>query len=276
MMPTETMVRQSDGMFKRAAMFAYGAAMYALFVVTFGYAMGFVSNALVPKSIDVGGPTSSVPTALLINAGLLSLFVLQHTVMARRRFKHWWTRFVPQAIERSTFVLATCVVLGLIFWQWRPMPSVVWRIDQPVLRTLLHTISATGWLLVLYSSFLIDHFELFGLRQVVEVLRGHAHRHPQFVTPWLYRLVRNPLMLGFIVAFWATPDMTIGHLQFAAMTTGYIFFGVWMEERTLLGTLGEDYRQYRARTPMLVPRFGSRRSQPVSASVLPQAASRAD
>jgi protein-S-isoprenylcysteine O-methyltransferase Ste14 len=270
MMHREELVSQTDGKFKRAAMFAYGAAMYALFVVTFGYAIGFVSNALVPKSIDVGGPTTSVPTALLINAGLLSLFVLQHTVMARRRFKHWWTRFIPQAIERSTFVLATCVVLGLIFWQWRPMPGVVWRIDQPALRALLHTLSAAGWLLVLYSSFLIDHFELFGLRQVVEALRGRAHRHPRFVTPWLYRLVRNPLMLGFIVAFWATPDMTIGHLQFAAMTTGYIFFGVWMEERTLLGTLGEDYRQYRARTPMLVPRIRSRVAPQVGPSVLPR------
>jgi len=257
---------------RRYLVFAYGAAVYGLFLVTFMYMMGFVGDVFVPRTVNTGGRASSTTGAFLINAGLLSLFVIQHTIMARRGFKQWWTRIVPAAIERSTFVLATCAVLWTLIWQWRPIPGVAWQLEHPALRFALHALYAGGWLLVLYSSFLIDHFELFGLRQVVMALRGRPHPNPVFVTPWLYRLVRNPLMLGFLIAFWSRPTMTFGSLQFAMMTTAYIFFGVWMEERSLLATLGDEYRKYRERTPMLLPRLRPPRAdadqvQPVS--VLP-------
>jgi len=173
--------------------------------------------------------------------------------MARPAFKAWWTRICPKPVERSTFVLATCCILLLTYWQWRPIPAVVWHTDQPVVRVALRVLCAAGWVIVLYSSFLIDHFELFGLRQVFRALRREPETPPHFVTPWLYRLVRNPLMLGFIIAFWATPHMTLGHLQFALMTTGYILFGVMLEERDLARSLGSCYAQYRAQTPMLLP-----------------------
>jgi protein-S-isoprenylcysteine O-methyltransferase Ste14 len=234
------------------AIFIYGAACYALFVGTFLYAIGFVEDLLVPKSIDSGsgGP---VGTAILVNTALLSLFVVQHTIMARPAFKRWWTRTIPRPAERSTFVLATCLVLILMFWQWRPIEGHLWHIEHTAGRLLLYGLSFAGFGLVLYSSFLIDHFDLFGLRQVLLHLRGQPYRHVPFKTTWLYRLMRNPLMLGFLVAFWATPDMTWGHFLFAALTTGYIFMGVWFEERDLARHLGEPYREYRAHTPMLLP-----------------------
>jgi protein-S-isoprenylcysteine O-methyltransferase Ste14 len=181
--------------------------------------------------------------------------------MARPAFKAWWTRIIPHAMERSTFVIATCAVFALLFWQWRAMPEFVWHVENPVGRGLLFAISAAGILLVLYASFCIDHFDLFGLRQVILNLRGKRYTHPGFARPVLYRIVRNPLMLGFIVAFWSTPDMTVGHLFFAAMTTGYIIFGVSMEERDLLKLLGEEYRLYRERTPMLIPGLRRRRAE---------------
>jgi len=257
----------------RVFQFLYGMAAYFLFLVTFSYAIGFVGNLVVPRTVDAGGPATSTPLALLINALLLSAFVVQHTIMARPEFKAWWTRICPKPIERATFVVATCVVLWMTYWQWRPIPTVIWNVDHPAGRAILHGLFALGWAIVLYSSFLIDHFELFGLRQVVQNLRGQALTPPEFVTPWLYRLVRNPLMLGFIIAFWSTPHMTASHLQFAAMTTGYIFFGVFMEERDLLAMLGENYRRYRAGTPMLLPwprPAAGKSGKTVSPSVLPE------
>lgn len=246
------MDRSHSDLKRRVAYLVYGALAYGLFLVTFCYAIGFISNAVVPKSIDIGR-VEPARTAILINVALLSLFVIQHTVMARPAFKAAWTRIVPPPIERSTFVLATCGVLGLLFWQWRPLPALVWNVELPALRYALHGLAALGWLLVLYSSFLIDHFDLFGLRQVVLYWRGRAYTHPGFATPWLYRVVRNPLMLGFITAFWATPSMSQGRLLFAGLATGYILIGIAFEERDLSRMLGEDYRRYRARTPMLIP-----------------------
>ena len=179
--------------------------------------------------------------------------------MARPRFKTWWTRFVSPPIERSTFVLLASLLLALMMWQWRPLPSIVWDIEQPTVRAVLAGVPFVGWLLVLYSTFLIDHFDLFGLRQVFLYLRGRTYAHPPFVERSIYKLIRHPLMLGFIVAFWATPTMTKGHLLFAIVTTGYILVGISLEERDLLGILGEDYRRYRMRMPMLVPFFAKRR-----------------
>lgn len=243
---------------KRMAIFVYGLIAYVAFLGIFLYAIGFIDN-VVPKSID-SRPAGPIGTAMLVNALLLGLFAVQHTVMARPAFKRWWTQIIPKAMERSTFVLVTCGVFALLFWQWRPMPEFIWHVESTVGRALLFGISGAGVLLVLYASFLIDHFDLFGLRQVVLNLRHREYTHPGFAMPWLYRMVRNPLMLGFLIMFWSTPDMTVGHLFFAAMTTGYILIGVYFfEERDLLKHLGEDYREYRARTPMLIPGLRRRR-----------------
>lgn len=232
--------------------FAYGTAVYVLFLGTFLYTIGFVGNLWVPKSID-SGVTGATWAAIIVNVALLSLFAIQHTIMARPVFKQWFTRHIPKAAERSTFVLATCACLILTFRFWRPIEGALWRIDNEIGRSLLYGVSFGGWLLVLYATFCIDHFSLFGLRQVWAHVRRDECDRGQFVTPWLYRLVRNPLMLGFMIAFWATPDMSYSHLLFASVTTGYVFFGVFMEERDLSAYLGEDYRRYRARTPMLLP-----------------------
>ncbi len=229
----------------------YGTIVYVLFLGIFTYTIGFIEGAVVPKHVDTGTP-GPLAEAITINALLLTLFVIQHTIMARPWFKQAWTRIIPAPIERSTFVLATVCALALIYWQWRPMPEVVWRVDGAA-ATALYALSGFGWLLVLYSTFCIDHFGLFGLRQVVLHLLGKGHADPSFVMPWLYKLVRNPLMLGFLIAFWSTPNMTQGHLLFAGLVTGYVFVGVWFEERDLLVLLGDDYRAYRARTPMLLP-----------------------
>lgn len=237
--------------------FLYGVAAYVLFLATFCYTIGFTENLVVPKNINQGteGP---VRLAILVNVLLLGLFAAQHAIMARPWFKQRWTKIVPQPIERSTFVLATCIAFGLLFWFWRPMLTPVWQVEHSVARPAMFALSFAGYGLVLYASFLIDHFDLFGLRQVFMHLRCRKVEHGKFVTPTLYKFVRNPLMLGFLIAFWATPNMTQGHLLFVSVTTAYVFFGVWLEERDLLRALGEDYRRYRARTPMLVPlpRFG--------------------
>ena len=244
----------NSSIFGRYAVFVYGLVVYVLFLATFSYMIGFVGNVVVPKSIDtVSGPPLPIWQALLINAGLLSLFVVQHTIMARPAFKRRWTRIIPVAAERSTFVLATCLVLGAIVWNWQAMPLTIWSIENSVASVALHALCALGWLLVLYSTFCIDHFDLFGLRQVTLYLLGRKYTGKKFVTPWLYKLVRNPLMLGFLIAFWATPNMTLGRLVFACLTTGYMFLGIWFEERDLLRYLGDDYRRYRERTPMLLP-----------------------
>ncbi|MDO8630688.1 MAG: hypothetical protein Q7R41_09345 [Phycisphaerales bacterium] len=236
----------------RIVYFVFGILAYAVFFFTFLYAIGFVGNAVVPKSID-SGPVESTATALAVNLALLGAFAVQHSTMARRWFKERWTRVVPQPIERSLYVLVASLLLLLLFGMWRPMPRVIWSVSNPTASSALSAISYFGWALVLYGSFLIDHFDLFGLRQVYLHLRGRSYTRPAFVKPWLYQVVRNPLMLGFLIAFWFAPEMTLGHLLFAAATTGYIFIGVFLEERDLAHHLGEDYRRYRERTSMILP-----------------------
>lgn len=233
--------------------FAYGALCYVIFLATFLYLIGFVEDWVVPKSVNDGADIYWI-RAVTVDIPLMACFGIQHSIMARPGFKKWWTRVVPVQIERSTFVLATCLVLALIFWQWQPIKTVAWEIDINAVRYVLTAISVGGWLLVLYSTFLIDHFDLFGLRQVWFHLRGAEYHHPPFAMPFLYRLVRNPLMLGFIVAMWSCPTMTYGRLIFAGGMTACILIGVQFEERDLLGMLGDDYRRYRERTPMLIPR----------------------
>lgn len=235
----------------RVATLLYGAAAYVLFLGTFLYAIGFVTGVAVPTTVD-GGRAASMREALLVNGGLLALFAAQHTVMARKAFKRRWTRVVPAPVERATFVLVTCAILGALFWQWRHMPGTLWSVEgTPAL--LLRGASFVGWGVVLYASFLIDHFELFGLRQVIRHARGLRPEAVRFRERSLYRAVRHPLMLGFLVAFWATPVMTAGHFFFAAMCTGYILFGIQVEERTLVAEHGDAYRDYRRRVPMLLP-----------------------
>ncbi|MBX3463871.1 MAG: isoprenylcysteine carboxylmethyltransferase family protein [Planctomycetes bacterium] len=229
----------------------YGTAVYTLFLGTFLYMIGFVAGVLVPKHID-SGPAGPLGTALLVNGGLLAAFALQHAIMARPGFKRRWTRLVPPAAERSTFVLATCTVLATMVWQWRPMPDVVWQVEGTA-AIAMQAASGAGWLLVLVATFLIDHFELFGLRQVVLHFQGRNPRAAAFRERSLYRWVRHPIMLGFLIAFWATPVMTVGHLFFALMCTGYILVGVRMEEADLVRAHGDAYLDYRRRVPGLLP-----------------------
>jgi len=232
--------------------FLYGLASYLFFLVTLLYAIGFVTGIVVPKTIDMG-PVVPVTEAIAVNLLLLTLFALQHSVMARPAFKKWWTRVVPESIERSTYVLAATLALALLLWQWRPMPAVLWQAADPTLAKVLIGISLFGWLTVLVATFAISHFELFGLDQVISNLMGKKMSAPHFKTPSLYKVVRHPIYLGFIIAFWATPVMTVGHLFFAAVTTAYIFVGIFLEERDLIGVFGDEYRRYRKQVSMLVP-----------------------
>ena len=236
----------------RTLILIYGVVSYLFFFVTFCYAIGFVEELGVPKAINDGTP-EAVGRSAVINVLLLSLFAIQHTIMARPAFKRWWCGFVPRAAERSTFVLLATAALALMMWQWRPMPEVVWDVKTPILRTLLLGVSLGGWLQVLYATFVIDHFDLFGLRQVWFHYRGLEYHHPPFSERSIYRLVRHPLMLGFIIAFWAAPTMTQGRLLFAVVTTAYILVAIRIEERDLLVLLGEPSRNYRRRTPALIP-----------------------
>jgi len=232
---------------------SFGVVTYAVFFVTFLYQIGFVGSFVVPKAINDGAAVP-VASAVITDLVLLSLFAIQHTVMARLAFKRWWTKFVPTPIERSVFVLLSSLLLLLMNWKWAPLPDSVWHVESSVGRTALVAVSFAGWGLVLYATFLINHFDLFGLRQVWMYFQGREFTPVVFSEHGLYRWVRHPIMLGFVIAFWATPDMTQGHLLFAAVTTGYILVGIRIEESTLAALHGEDYARYRKRVSMIIPR----------------------
>ena len=250
-------------MFKRIMFFVYGSLSYLIFLGTFLYAIGFIGNFGVPRTLD--GPLSgSLLVAFAIDAGLLALFAVQHSVMARKWFKDWWTRIVPKPIERATYVLFSSVALLLLFWQWRPLGGVVWSVEDPVGVFALRGLFAFGWGLVLVSTFLINHFDLFGLRQVWLYLKGRPYTTLTFGTPGPYRLVRHPLYVGWLFAFWMTPTMTFAHLLFSIATTAYILIAIQLEERDLVREHGDSYQAYRRSVPMLIPfKRGQRESRSV-------------
>jgi len=245
-------------MFKRIAFFAYGSLSYLIFLGTFLYAMGFVGNFGVPTTMD-GAARGPLGIALAIDLGLLTLFAAQHSIMARKWFKEWWTQIVPRPLERSTYVLFSSLALMLLFWQWTPLGGRVWTVDDASARLVLRGMFAFGWLLVLVSTFLINHFDLFGLRQVWLYLQGRPYTTLKFGTPGPYRLVRHPLYVGWLFAFWSTPTMTLTHMVFSVATTAYILMAIQFEERDLAREHGEAYDAYRRSVPMLIP-FTRRRS----------------
>ncbi len=240
---------------RRFLVLGYGLVCYLIFFGTFLYLVGFLGNFLVPKGVDDGTVIPLFP-ALCLNLGLIALFGIQHSVMARPAFKERWTRIVPRSVERSTYVLVTSLILISIFWLWQPMPQTVWRAESPWLAALLRALFFAGFLITLLSTYMTDHFDLFGLRQVWLRFVGRRYEHPPFKVTWFYRLIRHPLYTGLILAFWATPHMTLGHLLFAAGMTAYILIAVRLEERDLVTFLGDRYRAYQREVPMLVPRPG--------------------
>jgi protein-S-isoprenylcysteine O-methyltransferase Ste14 len=237
-------------MMARILAFLYGAVSYLIFFVTFLYAIGFVGNVVVPKSIDLPAKEGPFVPSLVIDAVLLGLFAIQHSVMARPGFKKAWTKIVPTVVERSTYVLLASLLLALVFWQWRPLLGVIWDVRNPTLALILQIVFFGGWAIVLLSTFLINHFDLFGLRQVY---LQQKYTYLGFRKPGFYKFVRHPIMLGFIIAFWATPKMTLGHLVFAIATTSYILIAIQLEERDMVSIHGETYEQYRQEVSMLLP-----------------------
>jgi protein-S-isoprenylcysteine O-methyltransferase Ste14 len=257
-------------MFKRIAFFIYGTLSYLIFLGTFLYAIGFIGNFGVPTTLD-GVPSRPVEIALAIDVGLLGLFAMQHSIMARKWFKDWWTRIVPKPLERSTYVLFSSLALILLFWQWQPLGGVVWTIEDPLAQFVLRGLFAFGWALVLVSTFLINHFDLFGMRQVWLYLLDRPYTALRFGTPGPYRLVRHPLYVGWLFAFWSTPTMTLAHFLFSAATTAYILIAIQLEERDLVREHGDSYKAYRRSVPMLIP-FSRRRpdSQPAERVIAPK------
>lgn len=246
---------------KRTMIFAYGVISYVIFLAVFLYAIGFIGNFATPTSLD-GPATGSLWTALAINMGLLSAFALQHSVMARPAFKRWWTRIVPEAAERSTYVLFTNIALIALFIYWQPLGGTIWTVTDPLGQAVLYGLFGLGWLIVLLSTFLINHFDLFGLRQVWLHLLGKPYTPLKFTTPWLYKIVRHPLYVGWFLVFWATPTMTAAHLLFAVVTTIYILIATRLEERDLEDSLGEAYTDYKQRVPRFVPGVGKTKPNP--------------
>lgn len=238
---------------KKSLIFIYGIICYAIFLISFLYAIPFIGDFWVSKTVNTGTQTPVIQ-AVIINLVLLSLFAIQHTIMARQPFKKWLTQYIPWAMERSTFVLLSSLILLLLYWQWRPIPGVIWEVENQFLSGLIYAIFAIGWLIVFLSTFMINHFDLFGLKQVYEYLRNIEPQPPKFRVRYFYRFVRHPIMTGFIIAFWASPVMTTGHLLFAAVTTVYIIIAVkFLEEKDLERIHGEKYREYKEKVPMLIP-----------------------
>lgn len=252
-----TAAAASDNKAVQIAAVCYGTVCYAVFLGVFLFAIGFVTGIGVPRTIDHGIGATPV-RAVVVDVGLLTLFALQHSVMARPAFKRWWTRYVPPPVERSTYVLFASACLALLFWQWRDIDVTVWDVTSPPARIALTATGLAGWVIVLASTFMINHFELFGVVQVLSAGRSKAKAKTGFRTVLLYRVVRHPLMLGFLIAFWATPTMTGGHLLFAVVTTGYILVALQLEERDLVDDLGDTYHSYRQQVPMLLPRLWSK------------------